>query len=69
MEIEYWEYGIQYGGCSNPPHRYGMTEQQARDWINTLQSLGGNLHAKAFLIIRRPVGSWEIWPTPEVEKD
>lgn len=39
------------------PHRTGMTEQDARDWVAEAEEDGAA--PGAFYVIRRPIGEWE----------
>jgi len=58
-EQEY-EYGIEWRIVSardDTPHRVGMTEIEASDWIAEWLEDGGL--ATTFIIIRRPIGVWE----------
>jgi hypothetical protein len=45
--IEWW---------AETPHRTGMTEEEALDWIADWIEMGGN--KDAFFIVRRPIGYW-----------
>ncbi len=51
-----YEYGVSLRGDLNDPHRAGMSEGQAREWIAECIELGMK---PVFGLIRRPVGEWE----------
>ncbi len=57
-----YEWGVVCARVPNEVHRDQMTEEQAREWVREFEDEGGK--AGAFLVIRRPVGDWEIAPCP-----
>lgn len=54
-----WEYGVSYSGDPESwrPHREGMTEDDARDWVAQLEFDG--FPSGRFVVVRRQVGAWE----------
>jgi len=56
QQLDY-EYGVSLRSRMDAPHRWGMTEEDARTWIEECQEMG--FSDDAFVIIRRPLGRWE----------
>lgn len=52
-----YEYGIVFEGVYDAPHRFGMTEEEARAWVAEWIEDGAKPSAVA--VIRRAVGKWE----------
>jgi hypothetical protein len=59
-----YEYGIRFKsdkltkvGKSIPPHRSGMTEDEAYHWLDGAETDGSPIGL--FVVIRRPYGDWE----------
>ena len=54
-----WEYGVRH--VNDPeswePHRSGMGEEDARDWVRDFEADGGK--PGAFIVVRRQIGAWE----------
>lgn len=54
--LDGYEYGIMQHGVAGV-HRWGMTAQEAGEWVASWEEDGGR--AGAFYVVRRPVGTWE----------
>lgn len=55
-----WEWGIARGSDELvDPHRTGMTEEQAREWVAEFEGEDGGRKG-AFIVIKRPVSKWEV---------
>ena len=52
-----YEYGILYDRHRDNPHRVGMTEEEAYQWIGEWVEMGGK--RETFSVIRRTLGQWE----------
>lgn len=56
MDTDEYEYGILYAHF-DAPHRWGMTEEEARTWVAECEAEG--FKPGVFTVIRRRVGKWE----------
>jgi len=43
-----------------PPHRKGLTREEAHKWVKDWVAEGGN--PRTFVVIRRHMGHWELDP-------
>ena len=60
MDEDMYEWGIDQTSWpleEDGPHRDGMTEQEARSWIE--QAEAGGIKPGSFTLIRRPIAQWE----------
>lgn len=57
MEVDEQEYewGVGWHAAIDPPHRWGMSEEEARSWIARIEE---DIDAGLYVVIRRPVGPW-----------
>jgi len=57
-----YEYGIWFHGAdSSDLHRWGFTEEEAREWLREWEEdIAPNGRPNIFTICRRPVGLWEV---------
>jgi hypothetical protein len=53
-----YEYGVALLDDLSDPHRTGMTEAEAREWVASAEG-ESQMKPGAFKVIRRPVGEWE----------
>lgn len=53
-----YEYGIFWKQIEANPHRDGLTEEEAREWVESWLDDGGA--EDTFIIVKRALGPWEV---------
>lgn len=52
-----YEWAVWNSLYDDGPHRTGLTEEGASEWIERAESIGAA--SDVFYVVRRPVGPWE----------